>query len=248
MTVVAAAVVPVPPLLVPEVAGGSAAADADLRARVDEAVAALVATGLPVVVVAPGPETVRHEPGWDWRGFGVPGHHGAAGVPHAAAVGCWLLHRHGVTAAAVQAVSGAATVAELRTLGTWLAAGEDVALLVCGDGSACRDEKAPGHLDARATGFDAAAAAALGTGDVAAVLALDPRLAGELMAAGLPAWKVLAGAWGDSGVEARLLLHAAPYGVGYLVALWSTPGSAIQSSDAVSNVGRSEPGSASHCS
>ncbi|MFM9545092.1 hypothetical protein ACKI1P_46675, partial [Streptomyces turgidiscabies] len=76
-------------------------------------------------------------------------------------------------------------------LGRGLAASaERVALLVLGDGSACRTVKAPGYLDERAAGFDAEAARALGTADVAALLALDPELAYELKVAGRAPWQV----------------------------------------------------------
>jgi hypothetical protein len=53
------------------------------------------------------------------------------------------------------------------------------AILVVGNGSACRSEKAPGHLDERASGFDDALRAALAGGDVSG---LDVALGAELLA------------------------------------------------------------------
>ncbi len=71
-----------------------------------------------------------------------------------------------------------------------------VGLLVVGDGAATHTEKAPGHLDERAGPFDAAVAAALRDADPAALAALDPELAAQLLAAGRAPWQVLAGAAG----------------------------------------------------
>lgn len=93
-----------------------------------------------------------------------------------------------------------------------------------GDGSACRDEKAPGAFDPRAAGYDAAVARALAVGDVAALraLAADP-LAADLMVAGAAAWAASTDLLADVRVEqARLLADEAPYGVGYVVATWTT--------------------------
>jgi aromatic ring-opening dioxygenase LigB subunit len=98
---------------------------------------------------------------------------------------------------------------------------ERVALLVMGDGSACRTVKAPGYLDDRAEAFDAAAAHALGTADPGALIALDALLAYELKAAGRAPWQVLAGAGEGAGLRGQLLYEDATYGVGYLVATWS---------------------------
>lgn len=96
-----------------------------------------------------------------------------------------------------------------------------IALLVMGDGSACRTLKAPGYLDERAAPFDAAVARALGTADVEALKALDTELAHELKAAGRAPWQVLAGAAEGTEPAGALLYEDAPYGVGYVVATWS---------------------------
>jgi len=97
------------------------------------------------------------------------------------------------------------------------------ALLVMGDGSACRGIKAPGYDDPRAPGFDDAVASALASADVDALLALDPVEAAELRVAGRAPWQVLAGAARAAGTgwRAELLYNEAPYGVGYFVASWS---------------------------
>ncbi len=216
----AAAVVPTPPLLVPEVAGGAAARDADLRDACDAAVATLRGCDR-LVVVGSAPATGPCDGGWDWRGFGVAAPPAAPRVrlPLALAVGAWLLDRAGLRGAA-HGVAATASPQECAALGAALTAEGDVGLLVCGDGSARRDERAPGHLDPRAAGFDAAAGAALAAGDPDALLALDPGLAAALLAAGRAPWQVLAGAAAGRRWQAQVAYEAAPYGVGYVVATW----------------------------
>ncbi|MDV9189944.1 penicillin acylase family protein, partial [Streptomyces sp. SR27] len=85
-------------------------------------------------------------------------------LPVSLAVGAWLLERAGWADAPIEglAVDGEATPDVCAGLGRGLAdsAGR-VALLVTGDGSACRTVKAPGYLDERAAAFDAEAARAL---------------------------------------------------------------------------------------
>ncbi|WP_306329379.1 hypothetical protein, partial [Streptomyces venezuelae] len=145
-------------------------------------------------------------------------------LPAPLAVACWLLGRAGWADAPIEGlgVDGAATPDVCAGLGRGLAEAADrVALLVMGDGSACRTVKAPGYLDERAEGFDAAAARALATADAAALLALDTELAYELKVAGRAPWQVLAGAAEGAGLDGRLLFEDAPYGVGYFVAAWS---------------------------
>jgi argininosuccinate lyase len=94
-------------------------------------------------------------------------------------------------------------------------------LLVVGDGSARRSAQAPGYVDPRAAGFDAAVAAALATGDAAALRDLDPARGAELLAGGVPAWRVAGHAAAGVEFDAELLRDEAPYGVGYLVAAWT---------------------------
>ncbi|SCD41828.1 hypothetical protein GA0115236_106013, partial [Streptomyces sp. IgraMP-1] len=145
-------------------------------------------------------------------------------LPASLAVGAWLLADHGWAACPVEglAVGTGCPPGRCAELGAGLAAGPArTALLVLGDGSACRTVKAPGYLDERAAPFDALAAEALGTADTAALAGLDPVLAEELGAAGRAPWQVLAGAAAGAGLAGKLLYDEAPYGVGYFVAAWS---------------------------
>jgi hypothetical protein len=234
---VAAAVCPCPPLLVPEIAAGAAPELDPLRAACLDAVAVLAAARPDrLVVVGPaGPEgRGTYPPGatGSFRGFGVDldvrlGQGDSAGerqLPRSLAVAAWLLTRTGWTAAPVEGVGvgEALETEECLGAGRKLAEGaERVALLAMGDGSACRTVKAPGYLDERAEPFDIAAARALEAADTQALAELDPHLAHDLQAAGRAPWQVLAGAGEGAGLRGELLYDEAPYGVGYFVAAWS---------------------------
>ncbi|HEY9379364.1 MAG TPA: hypothetical protein VIQ02_19980, partial [Jiangellaceae bacterium] len=148
------------------------------------------------------------------------------GLPLSLAVGAWLLARSGWAGdVPAQAVSEASPPEECRRLGSRLAQETDrLGLLVMGDGSAARPTAAPAFVDNRAEGFDAAVADALRTADPAALMALDPVLAMELRAAGRAPWQVLAGAASEAVFDADLLYDDAPFGVGYLVAVWERHG------------------------
>jgi hypothetical protein len=231
---VAAAVCPHPPLLIPEVAVGAAAELDALRTACDEAVGRLTAAE-PDVVVIVGAGVVSGEFPPDARGslvgygvavgvlLGETGGSAAARLPLSLTIGTWLLHRSGWTGERIAyAVADGESTARYAQMGAELAArAPRVALLVMGDGSACRTEKAPGYIDERAEPFDSTVAAALGKPDPDALLALDPDLARDLLVAGRAAWQVLAGAASGQSYEADLLYDDAPYGVGYLVATWT---------------------------
>ncbi|MER5438664.1 class III extradiol dioxygenase subunit B-like domain-containing protein [Streptomyces sp. NPDC002790] len=236
---VAAAACPCPPLLVPDVAAGAAPELDAARAACDEAIAALLAADPDLVcVIGEGPGTGIHEPGsrGSFRPFGVdldvylgaaPPDVVEATLPPSLSVGAWLLARAGWTGevrgyevagggSGFADADGAIRLAEGRT------GAERVAFLVMGDGTACRTLKAPGYLDERAEGVDAAIAAALRDLDADGTLAnLDADLARELKISGRAPWQLLSAAWGEQDGTGRLLYEDAPYGVGYFVASWT---------------------------
>lgn len=267
---VAAAVCPHPPLLVPEVAGSAAPELDDLRAACDTAVRRLLAVGPDsVVLLGTGPVTgpIRTPATGSLQPWGVdldvplaPGQPDRGAVlPLSLTIGAWLLTRHETpppastvptstppvgtpstsatsnsappvgapptstpTVTAVQVVADAGP-AELAVLADEVAAtGERVALLVLGDGSACRGVTSPGYDDPRALPYDQGVAAALADADLDVLLDLDPVVSAELKAAGRAPWQVLAGAAraAGGGWRGELLHHAAPYGVAYFVASW----------------------------
>lgn len=92
-------------------------------------------------------------------------------------------------------------------------------VLVLGDGSARRGERAPGHLDQRSFGFDTVVADALATGDPGPLRSLDATVAGELLVAGRAAWQVLAAAV-DRPAQVLSAQASDPFGVCYHVAVW----------------------------
>ncbi|MFV0133255.1 class III extradiol dioxygenase subunit B-like domain-containing protein [Streptomyces sp. HMX87] len=235
---VAAAVCPCPPLLVPEVAAGAAPELDGARAACADALAVL-ADARPdrLVVVGPadgaGPETYPEGTRGSFRGFGVDldVRLGAArdtgmerSLPYGLAVGAWLLGRTGWAGTPVEGLAVGEALPAERCAGIGREAAsraERLALLVLGDGSACRTLKAPGYLDERAAPFDAGVARALGSADARALRELDAGLSRELKVSGRAPWQVLAGAAEGTRLEGSLLYDDAPYGVGYLVAAWS---------------------------
>ena len=100
--VLAAAFCPHPPLLVPELAGAAAPELDGLRAACDKAVAAIVAYGVPVLVLGRAPDgssprTYGSAPRAPSR-HGVPrsaGGDGPAELPLSLTIGAWLLDRAG---------------------------------------------------------------------------------------------------------------------------------------------------------
>jgi hypothetical protein len=231
---VAAAVCPHPPLLVPAVAAGAAPETAQLRQACSTAIERLYdasAEELVVVGNGPIPGTARPDEVGSLEGFGVPVRvslgagpptDGPGTLPLSVTIGAWLLRETGYDGPIrARVVTEGATPAECTALGARLAAyPRSTALLVMGDGSARRTERSPGYVDPRAVSFDESVAKALATGDAAALRALDPALATELLAPGRGPWQVLAGAVDGRSLDAELLYQGAPYGVGYFVASW----------------------------
>ncbi|MFF2572743.1 class III extradiol dioxygenase subunit B-like domain-containing protein [Streptomyces sp. NPDC058084] len=233
---VAAAVCPCPPLLVPAVAAGAASELAEARTACSDALGVLAASRPDrLVVIGPAAEGGRGVfpagSSGSFAGFGVEltvrlgdGPDGDRPLPASLAVAGWLLEHTDWADAPIEGLGVGEPLEAARCAATGreiAASAERVALLVMGDGSACRTLKAPGYLDERAEAFDAEAARALGAADRAALLALDERLAYELKVAGRAPWQVLAGAAEGADLGGRLLYEDAPYGVGYFVAAWS---------------------------
>jgi hypothetical protein len=187
-----------------------------------------------VMVLGSGDQAAGYPAGsaGSFAGYGVnravrlPGSEGDVGgltaLPLPLAVGAWLLEAAGWSGDTVGATCDAAgRLAEISGLDrTPTADGNSVGLLVMGDGSARRSEKAPGWLDDRSQAYDAAVSAALASGDPDR-LAVDLAISAELLAAGAPAWTATAGLLRGTGSwSSRVSYDDAPYGVGYLVATW----------------------------
>ncbi|RKS09689.1 hypothetical protein DFP74_5431 [Nocardiopsis sp. Huas11] len=225
--IVGTAVCPHPPLLLRELTGGQDVA-ADLRKACEAALACLVALGPEVIVVVGGAEAGgAHAPGP--APVGAFGGAGAGpskdALPLSLGVAGRLLDAVApavpVEMRAVAFDAGPAAVAESARL--IADRPERVGLLVMGDGSARRGVRAPGHLDERAFDFDERVRRALAGADPAALLGLEPDLAAELLVAGRAALQVMAAAVVRGGASYRpeMLLADDPFGVMYMVAVWS---------------------------
>lgn len=93
-------------------------------------------------------------------------------------------------------------------------------LLVMGDGTAKRTEKAPGYIDDRAEAFDRRVSEIFKSAQLAELAMLDQELAEELWVAGVIPWKSVGG-WVEefgSSWKLRQLHFEDPYGVAYFVA------------------------------
>jgi hypothetical protein len=226
---VAASVLPHPPLLIPEVSVATPDWLAELRAAVAGS-AQRLASSAPDLVVAVGSAPTAGE--WDEDAGGTMAPYGVdsrAGGPNpvlplSLTIGARVLDDVGWRGrrryVALAAGDGAATHAAVgaRIAGS----AERVAIIAMGDGSAKRTTEAPGYFDERSPAFDATVVAALAGSDAASLLAISHEVAAELWVAGLPAWQALGGALDpDAVVEARVTYDDAPRGVGYFVVDWS---------------------------
>ena len=237
VVVIARAVLcPSPPLLARELTGRAIVLP-ELRDACAAAVAHLVKADSDVVaVVGAGAGTAIWDADsrLDVASYGpsagkttvTPGMPGTPTLPLALGLGAMLLDSAGYAGPRLlQAVGEDEPPPSCLRLGESLAAASPrVGLLIVGDGSARRGPSAPGHFDERARPFDAQVARAISGGDMAALAAVDPALARELMATGRPAWQVLAGAFGfapESGPPSAEILYADdPFGVAYIVAVF----------------------------
>ena len=218
---------PQAPVLIPDLAQQAAPELDDLRAACRAALRRALPDGVRPVLIGAGPEAADFADNarGTLAGFGlaleVPLGSDAPGpvaLPPALTVGAWLLRD--ALGADNRAVAYAVPP-EGRHLPHF--ADEQVGLVVLGDGSARRTEKAPGYLDERAIGFDAFLADVLrqGNGAGLAPRELEQRGASELLVSGLPAWTAVHPLIDTHTWAARLLYEGAPYGVGYFVAVWT---------------------------
>lgn len=217
-------------MLVPELAQGAAPELDDLRAACRTAIRRAVPGDVRPVLVGAGPTAADYSSSTrgTFAGFGLPlevplgsDDPGPVGLPPALTVGAWLVRD------ALGADSGAVAWA-VPPQGRRLPElpNEPTSLIVVGDGSARRSEKAPGYLDERAAAFDAALADIFRHGDGSELSKdrLERHGAGELLVAGLPVWDAVHALVETDTWAAQLLYDAAPYGVGYFVALWTRVG------------------------
>jgi hypothetical protein len=220
---VAAAVCPHPPLLVPEVGPGLGSEVETLRADCAEVVAALLSVQADrlYVVGSDGDTPFRSFAPWA-PASGVE--NVAVDVPEplplALLIGAHLTRGIPRSFVVVDPMTGPDDCVDL---GVDLAASaERVALLVMGDGSARHDVKAPGYVDPRAMAWDQSVHTIFRSGDLSRLATLDADLGEELLCAGRAPWQALAGAVANITVRTDSARLTMPFGVGYHVARWTT--------------------------
>jgi hypothetical protein len=249
--IIRAAVVPHPPLLVPELVTGAAAETEPIRLACVTAARRLAQVADDWVAVGADPDGTRWiEPNTvgGFAGYGVDvrvalsdstpsdfadSTHDETFVPLPALIAGWLRAEAGARSVRVRLVGERSSAAEARDAGAALAAElagpHPYGLLVLGDGSNRHTDRAPARPDDRAADFDGAVRKALATGDPAALLDIDQDLADELNVVARAAWQTLAGAALAVGApwRAELLYSDAPFGVAYHVAVWDPPANSI---------------------
>lgn len=211
--------VPHPPLLVPRLSPGPEPDLATLREACLAAVGRLgprwTAVGVHTEDQVIGPDAAG-----TFLGYGVDERVrlSANGTPRdlplPALMAGWLREQVGAESVEVRLLAHGTSPANCARLGKELTGD----LLILGDGSNRHGPGAPGSEDVRAPSFDDAIAKALAKADTGTLRELDPALADELGVSGRVPWQVLAGAADDWRGE--LLYSAAPFGVGYHVAVW----------------------------
>lgn len=234
---IAAAFVPSPPLLVPELAGRDASATDELRAAVLGVADALSGADRWLVVGADDhPSELEADTIGTFAGYGAdvrvalgPDTTGEPDptVPLVALLGGWLRERVASTVPAevlvvARDVEPHACVRLGRELRTQLDSDtKRTGLLVVGDGAATLTDKAPGSFDERAGAVEDGLAAALRDGRTDALTALDPELCARIRLDGRAAWQVLAGVFEHAPSSTRIAYCGAPFGVGYHAGVWT---------------------------
>lgn len=223
---VAVAIVPSAPVLVPELSGAVAAETADLRAAVLTAAATLPDRWIAVGV---GERDEEYGPAvaGTFAGYGVdvgvrlsPHATAVADLPLCALVAGWLrgqvrpsaqvqVRAHRATLTPSEGLArGGALRAEID------AAGEPVGVLVVADGCHTLTPAAPGGHDPASVSVQAALDDALAAGDPAALRGLPESVVGRV------AFAVLAGLAEPRPRTVREHYRGAPFGVGYHACVW----------------------------
>jgi len=264
MAPIAAAVLPHPPLLVPGLAGTAAPELDPLRAACREALVTVTAAADLTILVGTGPIWAVPTPSalGSFHPYGAdldvtlpaiaahllttldppPTRIAAVTVPAALGPSAAATIGHALAAAGQKAAS-ADSGSPAGDRGGQAHGSADrarpaarVGLLVMGDLSACRTDRAPGGFRPEAAAFDASISEAFRSATPHRLLDLDPTRAATLLVSGRVPLQVLAGAFeqrdptGEAGpgrvldqtrpeLRGRVLYEGAPYGVGYLVAI-----------------------------
>ncbi|QUH01283.1 hypothetical protein HUO13_11120 [Saccharopolyspora erythraea] len=230
------AVVPYPPLLIPELTVRSGAETGQLRGACLRAVSSLTEVAAEWVAVGVdrfGPAVLGPATTGSFSSFGVDvpvslsaGRPAACGadplLPLPALVTGWLRAQAGAAQATAHLLAPDLEAERCREYGRELAAGpEPVGLLVLADGTNCRTERSPNPPDERAEPVDELLRTALAEADAGRLLELDATVAAQVGVEGRAALHALAGAAEGGRWRGKLLYSDVPFGVTYHVAVWS---------------------------
>ena len=223
---VAIALTPSAPVLVPELAGAAAAEVADLSAAAHTAAATLPRRWI-AIGVGPAERVIEPDTRGSFAGYGVDLDVALSGqappqiaaLPLCALVAGWLRGQANPQARVQFRVYPAGLDAETalrrgRELRAEIDAAPDpIGVLVVADGANTLTQSAPGGHDPAAEAFQAELDHALATGDATALTRLPDALVGRV------AYQVLAGL-APQPAAAVELASGAPFGVGYFVGTW----------------------------
>lgn len=224
----AIALIPSPPAMVPELAGGAAGEVAELRAAVARCVAGLPARWV-ALGVGSADEVLTPPRVGTFAGYGVDVRValspdvGAAPVelPLCALVAGWARGESAPLAAVeVRVFSGDLDADTARTRGRELralidAADGEIGVLTVADGCHTLIPAAPGGYDPGSVAVQTALDDALAAGDADALAGLPDSVVGRV------AYQVLAGLSEPAPGGAEEYYRGAPYGVGYFAGRWT---------------------------
>lgn len=154
-------------------------------------------------------------------------HRYSTGLDHGTMVPLWYLQQAGWKGKVVCIRIGGLSPRQCYDIGKVLAdaTGEDrVALIASGDMSHCLKENGPSPYNAAGAEFDDTVVAALENSDFQAVLAIPPELRQRAAECGWRPLITLLGALDGRESSSRVLSYQGPFGVGYLVALFTLGG------------------------
>ncbi len=235
----AAALVPSPPLLVPELTGSSAAETADLRCAALDAVTELTSKvdRWIAIGVDRAEETYDASTVGTFRGFGVDvvvrlSDRPSSTLPDpelplSVLIAGWLRgNTDPDSPVEVRIIPADASSQQCTELGAELrreldASPESWGILVLADGANTLTAKAPGSFDDRAEAIQQRIDDALAAADVDSLASLDADLCAAVGVSGRAVWQVLAAAVGSDTIATTELYRLAPFGVGYYVGTWS---------------------------
>lgn len=227
------AVVPYPPLLVPELTVRAGPETELVRGACLRATTSLTESAAEWVAVGVdrcGPAVLESATAGTFAGYGVdvpvtlggqqPRHDPALPLP--ALVAGWLREQAGARRATVRLLAPDTPASEAAEFGAQLDSTDpDAALLVLAEGSNRRNERSPLPPDPRAEHVDETLLRALRDVDHRALLDLDAQTCAEIGVQSRAAWQCAAGLAASGHWRGELLYSRTPFGVTYHCGVWT---------------------------